>query len=167
MNSPFAHIFLSIQQLLKEQAPFIKYTDQDLGQLKSQRPPLSWPCCLIDFENFSFESLGENVQQACGSVVFRLVFAPNSNTNSTTPLAFKELALDYYEIENKLHQLLQGWQPCANTGKLNRKSADTQKRTDNYRVRELRYSLSFDDYSTKQELHQKHAELELEETISL
>lgn len=167
MNATFANIFLAIQELIKTQAPFIKHTDQDLGQLKSQRPPVSWPCLLSDFEDFTFQPLAENVQLANGTIVFRLGFAPYGNTTASTPASYKTVALDYYDAEYKLHLLVQGWQPCANTGRLNRVSAATQKRTDNYRVRELRYSLSFDDYSTRPQQTFAPAVFEQETTIDL
>ncbi len=149
MNSPFATIFLAIQSRIKNDAPFIKYTDQDLGQLKAARPAVSWPCVLVEFENFTFSSLSENVQQALGVVVIRLAFPPYSSASSATPTQYADAALSYYDMEWQLHKLLQGWQPCETTGKLDRKEATTQKRNDNYRVREIRYSLAFDDYSTK------------------
>lgn len=149
MNSPFANIFLAIQSHIKTNVAFIKYTDQDLGQLKAQRPAVSWPCVLIDFEDFSFSSLAENVQQAEGIVVVRLAFPPYSGTSSASPAPYAEAALSYYDMEWQLHKLLQGWQPCNTSGKLDRTNATTQKRNDNYRVRELRYKLAFEDYSTK------------------
>lgn len=165
MNSVFAGIYLATQQLLKEHAPFIKHTDQDLGQLKSVRPPVAWPCVLIDTETFEFESLGENVQVGNGVIVFRLGFAPYSNSAGATPGTSKELALGYYEMEHQLHQLLQGWQPGSHTGKLNRISVTTQKRNDNYRVREMRYSLAFEDRSTQNGRELKAATIDLEVTV--
>ena len=93
MNAPFANIFLAIQQRIAATVPAITYIDQDLGQLNSNgRPPVSWPCALIDFENFRFENLGENVQTAEGLVVLRLGFAPHSNSSQATPPATQQTA---------------------------------------------------------------------------
>jgi hypothetical protein len=149
MNSPFANIFLAMQSHIKTDAAFIKHIDQDFGQLKAPRPAVSWPCVLIDFEDFSFSALAENVQQATGIVVVRLAFPPYSSTSSATPAQYTEAALSYYDMEWQLHKLLQGWQPSNASGKLDRANTATQKRNDNYRVRELRYKLAFDDYSTR------------------
>ena len=152
MNSPFSNVFLAIQSLIQTTVPAITYIDQDLGQLKSTtRPPVSWPCALIDFEDFKFENLGENVQTATGTVVIQLGFAPFSNTSQATPTDYKQQALNYYELEFSLHQQLQGWSPTDMSGSLIRTSVATQRRNDHYRVRELRYSLAFEDYSTKNE----------------
>jgi len=150
MNSPFANIFLALQQRIQTEVSSITYIDQDLGQLKpNTRPPVSWPCVLIDFEDFNFDNMGDNVQVANGIVVLRLGFAPYSNTGSATPSPYLEQALGYYDIEWALHQAIQGWSPADDYGHLIRTNALTQKRPDNYRVRELRYSLTFQDYSTK------------------
>jgi hypothetical protein len=150
MNSPFANIFLAIQQQIQTQVTAITYIDQDLGQLKaSARPPVSWPCVLIDFEDFNFDNMGQNVQTAKGTVVLRLGFAPYSNSSQVTPSTYLQQAIGYYDIEWALHKAIQGWAPGDDYGHLIRTSANTQKRTDNYRVRELRYSIAFEDYSTQ------------------
>jgi hypothetical protein len=150
MNSPFANIFLAIQQHIQTNVTAITYIDQDLGQLKTAtRPPVSWPCVLLDFEDFSFDNMGQNVQTAKGTVVIRLGFAPYSNTSQATPSVYAQQAIGYYDIEWALHKALQGWAPGDDYGSLIRTSTGTQKRTDNYRVRELRYSVAFEDYSTQ------------------
>ncbi len=150
MNSPFANIFLALQQYIQTNLPAIKYIDQDLGQLKSgSRPPVAWPCLLIDFEDFNFENLSENVQTAKGVIMFRLGFAPYSSSAQTTPTPFLQQAISYYDIEWELHKAIQGYSPGADYGRFIRISSSTQKRSDSYRVRELRYSIAFEDFSTK------------------
>lgn len=150
MNSPFANIFLSLQAHIQSTVTAIAYIDQDLGQLKtSTRPPVSWPCVLIDFEDFDFENLSTNVQTATGTVKLLLGFAPYSNSSQATPIAYLQQAIGYYDLEWMLHKAIQGWAPGDCFGHLIRTSATTQKRSDSYRVRELRYSIAFEDYSTK------------------
>src|SRR4051812_48929211 len=100
MNSAFANIFLAIQQQIQTAVPAVRYIDQDLGQLKSNiRPPVSWPCVLVDFEDFNFENMGENVQIAKGIVVLRLGFAPYSNSSQVAPAPYVQQALGYYDLE--------------------------------------------------------------------
>lgn len=150
MNSPFANIFLALQSYIQANVTVIKYIDQDLGQLKSSaRPPVAWPCVLIDFEDFNFENLSENVQTAKGVITLRLGFPPYSNSSQATPSQYIRQAISYYDLEWTLHKALQGWSPGDDYGHLTRISATTQKRTDSYRVRELRYAIAFEDYSTK------------------
>ena len=150
MNSPFANIFLAIQQQIQTSVPSITYIDQDLGQLRiGARPPVLWPCALIDFEDFSFDNMGDNVQVAKGTVVIRLGFAPYSSSAQTTPSPYLQQSVGYYDTEWAVHKALQGWAPGEDYGSLIRTNATTQKRTDSYRVREIRYTTTFEDYSTK------------------
>ncbi len=153
MNSPFANIFTALQQQVQAQVPDIIYIDQDLGQLRTDktntRPPVQWPCLLIDFEDFNFADMGSLVQSAEGTVVLRLGFAPYSSSAATTPTTYVQKAIGYYDVEWALHKALQGWAPGTSYGSLTRIATATQKRTDTIRVRELRYRIAFQDYSTK------------------
>lgn len=155
MNSPFANLFMAIRQQIADNVSDIVFIDQDLGQLNiigknSGRLPVQFPCVLIDFEDFCFENLSNNVQTAKGNVVLKLGFATHSNSMQVTPDTVLQKALDYYYLEFLLHKFIQGWSPDDNCfGSLNRISSTVQKRSDNYRVREIRYSIAFDDYSTK------------------
>ena len=164
MTSPFANLFLAIQQRIAAGVTGIKHIAHDLGQLSAKsRPPVSWPCVLIDFEDCSFSNLGENVQNAKCTVVLKLGFAPHSPTAQDTPEEYRNTAISYYDIEWELHKALQGWSPDAEEyGSLTRTTATTQRRTDSYRVRELRYSISFDDYSTKHTVQWVPAEMVVE-----
>lgn len=169
MNSPFARLFLALQARIATLVPEIKHIAQDMGQLSVKaRPPVSWPCVLIDFDNFSFDNRSENVQAAKGSVVLRLGFNPHSGTGKESPAEYREAALAYYDLEWELHKAMQGWSPEGDEyGHLMRTSATTQRRTDGYRVRELAYSISFDDYSTKPGVHFEPVELAVGHNLSL
>lgn len=148
--------------------PDIRYIDQDLGQLKAgPRQPVSWPCALIDFEDFAFSNLGENVQVANGTVVVRLGFTPFSGSSQLTPAPYIHQAIGYYDIEWALHIALQGWSPGSDYGSLSRISVTTQKRTDNIRVREMHYSIAFEDYSTKHMLQFVPAVLDVTDEMTL
>lgn len=171
MNSPFANIFIGIQQHIVNTIPAINYIDQDLGQLKKDhntlRPSVAFPCILIDFEDCSFENLSENVQTAKGNVVLRLGFAPYSNSSQSTPQDYIENAINYYDIEWDLHKTLQGWSPSTDIGTLTRIYAGTQQRTDSIRVRELRYSFAFEDYSTGNTIQQIAADINITPQIQM
>lgn len=169
MFSPFARLFLAIQQRIAQQVPAITHIAQDTGQLSvKSRPPLSWPCALIDFDEFTFNDLAQNVQLAKGIVIIRLGFAPHSPTGLDTPPDFREAALSYYDIEWALHRALHGWSPDGDEyGHLTRATASTQCRHDSYRVRELSYTISFDDYSTKPGTHFAPADLVIHQQLGL
>jgi len=169
MKSPFANLFTAIQERISQEVPGIAHIAHDLGQLSVKtRPPVSWPCLLIDFEDFTFENLGENVQTAKGTVLLKLGFAPHSNTSQATPSEYKDSALGYYDLEWYLHKALHSWSPDGNEyGHLIRAATLTQRRADAYRVRELRYAVSFDDYSTKPTLQYVPAALIINSEIDI
>ena len=191
MISPFAILFIALQQRIKEKVPSIRWIDQNLGQLESaERPPVSFPCVLIDFDEWNFEDLSELVQTAAGNIIIRLAFAPFSAINNVTPTAYKLKALQFYEIECQLYKALHGWAPSLtaemlsdfsndvnddfggmqglledaegwNFGSLIRTAAITEKREDLFRVRVMPFSLAFEDYSAMRETTTTEAELEL------
>ena len=191
MISPFAILYIAIQQRIKEKVPAIRWIDQNLAQLESsERPPVSWPCVLIDFDDWNFENMSELAQTASGNVIIRLGFAPFSGTNNLTPTAYKLKALEYYEIECQLYKALHGWTPTLteetlsdfgndvgndlggmqkllndaqgwNFGSMIRSAAVTEKREDLFRIRVMPFSLAFEDYSAMRVTETTPAELEL------
>lgn len=145
-TSPFGTLFTAIQDRIKLQVPEIRFIEQDLGQLEFERPPVVYPCALIDFTDWTFEDAGENLQFAQGSINIRLAFEAFSTTHNITPDTFKNKALHYYDLEWKLYKSLQGWKP-EKYGYLLRTAAATEPREDNLRVRVLQFSCGFEDLS--------------------
>lgn len=155
MNSPFANLFLAIQaRIVSVMGNEIRYIDHDLGQLENYnpqnggKPRVSWPCALIDFENFDFEEEGEFTERGEGIVLIRLGFDTASPTDQLTPLAARQSGNSFLDTEWRLHKALKGWAATDACGYLSRVSAKTEKREDFYRVRQIRYSLSISDMST-------------------
>jgi len=167
MNSAFANLFLLLQERVQDEVPDITFIDQDLGQINTGVTdfPVTFPCLLIDFEDFDFKNLSENVQTASGTVLLKLGFSPYSSSDSSATEESKEAALQFYDIEWDLHKTLQGWDPGDYFGHMDRTSAITQKRDDALRVRELRYTIAFEDYSTKYTQSTAPAELDVDPEI--
>lgn len=149
MNAPFGRLFLAMQERIAGKVTEIAYVDQDMGQLNGKgRPPVSWPCVLIEMEDFSYEDMGDLVQTAKGTVVVKLGFAPQGPTAANSPGSYKEAALGYYELEWQLNKALHGWSPDdAQFGTFTRTGVATQRRADGYRVREMRYAITIEDRS--------------------
>jgi len=151
MNNQFARIFLAIQERIEQTVSEIKHIDHDLGQLEgySNRPEVAFPCILTDFDQWQFENLGANSQQAQGDVIIKLAFAQVADSSNLTQLVWRNKALEYYDIEWKLHKALQGWSPAGDIGYLTRTSVTTENRPMGVRIRTLRYRLEFEDFDTK------------------
>jgi len=167
MNSAFANLFLLLQQRVQDNVPAITYIDQDFGQLNPHitELPVTFPCLMIDLDYFTFKDLSENVQTAMGTIVFKLGFSTYSSSEHAAPEETREAALQFYDIEWALHKALQGWDAGDYYGHLNRVSAATIKRSDSVRVREIRYTVAFEDYSTKNEQFTAPADVDVNPEI--
>ena len=104
MNSPFALLFLAVQQRIgaindpDTSDPLFAFVDQDYGQLEhtiSGLPPVSFPCALIDIESADFDNAAENIQTATLKISIRVGFAPYTSTSGLTPEEWKLRALAY------------------------------------------------------------------------
>jgi len=150
---PFFHLlYVAILQRIEDMVPAIRYTDQDLGQLENYetRPPVSWPCLLLDFDAATYENLGRLHQSGRLQVVLRIGFAPFSSANSLSPDTVRDKALEYYNVENEVYKALQGWEPLGPAKEplcqpLMRVQAATERRNDEYRVRTLVFATSYFD----------------------
>lgn len=144
MTSPFSTLFLAIQAQLKAQIPEIRFIEQDFGQLEMENPPVSFPCVLIDFSNWQYEQAGENLQFANGIVNVRFAIQVWSYTSNLTPSEWQEKGLSFYDLEWTIYKVLQTFQPDGYDA-LTRVSVQTEKRRDNLRVREMKFSTGFQD----------------------
>lgn len=143
MNSLFANMYAALETRITSSIPEIKGVFPELQQLDNYKEqPDVWPCVFIDFTTFEFENLAQREQTASGILSCKLAFSVTKS--GSTDFIDKQTALDYYEIETKLHQLLQGWSngSCA---PLTRTKIETADRKDNFRVRSLSYSLTFEE----------------------
>lgn len=146
-TSPFANLFLKVKARLKDQVPELKYIDQDLGQLENYgtKPPVSWPCALIEVDEFEFSDVGGyNQQIGDGFLIVRLANPSYSPTSNITPAQVTLKGLEYYDLEQKIYVALHGWSE-AGFSKLLRRRSKKEERNDNVRVRVIPFAVSFDD----------------------
>lgn len=150
MESPFARLFLDLQEHIKKEVPEITYIEQDLGQLGTEDPRkmMSFPGVLIDFPETTFSNLQGKNQLALPIISFILVMETFSQTYHLAPLGVREMGLQYLEIEQKLYMAIAGWESdyCE---LLNRTSTKGLNRNDvGLRVRDLTFTTQFEDYSS-------------------
>lgn len=165
MNSPFANYFLEIMSRIETEVPAIRYINQDLGQLEedTDRPSVTFPCALIDFDDFQYTDMSYNSQVGEGNVIIRVAHAPYSNSSNLSPDAVKEKALQYYEHEQSVFEALQGW--VSNPfGAMTRIAQGNEKREDRLRVRYMIFKVSYQDNSAGEELTSTDATMEFDYT---
>jgi hypothetical protein len=175
MDSIYANLFVQLQTQLQTEVPELRWIDFDHGQLEIEgdRPAVSFPCVLIDFNGSQFSQLLQNIETADNCVIqIRIAFAPYSNTNQLTPVDSKAKALNYFEIENKVYRALKGWYATlfdadeneyAICQPLNRIADATEKREDTLRVRNLLFATSYEDDTANTTLRSVAVGLTIEE----
>ncbi len=147
MTSPFATLFLALQSRITEQVPDIRFIDQDWNQLDFDPPPVSYPCLLIDFSETAFTQM-QGSQDGTFILRLKLIYRSFTATSNITPVANRQDALEFYELEHKLYLALQSWtNSSALVNALIRKSAATDKRDDGLRVRVIDFEGTFNDSS--------------------
>ncbi|MBT1702942.1 hypothetical protein [Chryseosolibacter indicus] len=158
MNNYFGQLYLDLCEYLKTVVPELRWIDQDFGQLEhfEVRPEVSFPCCLIDFVSASYSGLSNLAQIGEVVVNIRLGFAPFSQSYHAAPMNVKEKALEFYDVEQKVYEALQGWSPVKDndnyTQPFYRQSAMTEQRDGDrigLRVRVLSFGTQFEDNTAK------------------
>ncbi len=147
MTSPFAILYNQVVLRLKVKAPTLQYIEQDFQQLENyeMRPPVKWPCALIEVDNFSFTDAGNELKQmATGILQVRIGQVAYSPSSGYSVQQIRDKALAFYKTEQEVYAALHGWNP-AGFGKLLRRAAATEARNDDLRVRVLRFEVSFED----------------------
>lgn len=155
MNDLFGELLIACENRVAEMVTDIRYTNQDMGQLEIIElvPSVSFPCALFDFGDTKYDDLLGLEQTGDLTMTIRLGFAPFSQTSGLQPEDIRRKGLQYYAIENKLHQAFHGWSPTNKAGDIiaqpfSRRRATTEKREeDALRVRLLVFTTSFNDES--------------------
>lgn len=142
------HIFLEIQQRIKDKVPEVKWIDQDLGQLEfyTERPAVLFPCVLIDFDDITFSDMGNHAQICSCIVKLRVAFNVIQHSNSVTPQPQLSKALEIFDVMKKLHQYLHGWSGT-NFGELTRQRQSAEPREDNLRVYVMQFAVNYEEYT--------------------
>lgn len=149
--SPKSELFKAVLERIKLKAPEVRYIAQDVGQLEDYevRPPVSWPCALLDIDELKYSDLGNHTtQMGEGFINIRLGLVQYTKSSNLTPDAWMAKALDYYEVEQKVFKALHGWAPTG-WGKLLRRASATEKREDSIRVVVMRFAISYKDVTPK------------------
>lgn len=145
LQSPISKLYNAVLDRIKSAVPGIRFINQDLGQLEfyDTKPPVSWPCVLIDVGELNFEEHLHNMQIATANIIIRLALTTYSDVSSLTTDQVRELGLKFFELEHELCNVLHNWQPPHDElGALVRTATATEKRDDNIRVRQITFTTS-------------------------
>lgn len=126
-------------ETLKEEVPALRWIDADEGQLDfytDDRPPVAFPCCLVELSMPDTNTLSANhpVTQRCTlRAVLQVAFDDCASLNTRTPKPVRETAMRRFDLLEDIKKALNGrWfdrfvRPYIHTGCLPRKREDGLK----------------------------------------
>ncbi|MDM8176858.1 hypothetical protein QT327_21325 [Olivibacter sp. 47] len=141
-------IYNKVSNLLKD-IPELRDIDLDYGQLDiyETRPALAFPCVLIDIEFPRTQSLDydKEVQQITGIITLRIAVDVIGETAIRTPVLSRNNALERFALNNLVYKKLQRYRD--KEGEFDRVSQVQEKRSDGYKVTNMKFETVFLDRS--------------------
>jgi hypothetical protein len=163
----FGQLLIDLSDFIAAQVPEIKWIDQDLGQLDifEYRPDVAFPAILIDFDTTNYEGLGELAQLGMPRVTLKLVTCPFSGSYQSAPIGVRQKAVNYYALEQKIFNVLQGWYTDYTTP-FTRVAADTNQKTiPGLRIRDMAFTTSYQDFSAMPMTSKQHSSLQIDTNL--
>jgi len=143
----FSKIVLDLENRILSEVPEIKCIGQDLGQLTSSEDHsshnIAFPAVFIEFTDSKYSNLATHHQ--LGEISLNIQFITETHLQMEHQLA-QTKNREYLEIENKLHQALQGWS-LDYFSDLSRLQIQSENKTDmGLRLRSMIYTTEYEDY---------------------
>lgn len=141
------HLFIALCDLLESQVPEVRWIDADEGQLNAsnQRPPVAFPCVLIDMTYPQTEAMNATAEKIRVQFSLRIAFEGYGQTSSAAPESVRERALERLDILEKIHRTLQWWNCDRQINPLRRQRVTTERRQDGLKVYNMTYESAFID----------------------
>lgn len=101
-------------ELLETEVPELRWIDADEGQLDyytDERPPVAWPCCLVEFsmpDTRDLSSMGTVPQRCTLRAVLTIAFNDCASLNTRTPKSVRDTALKRFDLLEKIKQTIHG-----------------------------------------------------------
>ncbi len=138
----------NIQDKLKE-VKDLAYIDENWGQLDEYgtRPPVKYPCALIDFSNINFSNIGQDkrkmpIQRQQGEAQLSIIIANMklTNTGGKAPVTQRDQARSIWGVLDKVHACLHGYKPAPYAGALIRNRLERVQRDDGVQIYVIYYT---------------------------
>ena len=149
MNSFFSKYYLDLQKRINK-VQDIAWIEQDFGQDSNDkwRANVAFPAVLIDFASADYENIASGGGTATVTVSIRLLVSTFSQSYELAPDAVKEKALEYFELEQRLIDVLHGWQPRRGYTQplMLTRTTSSNKNNLGIRIREMQFTTAFQEY---------------------
>jgi hypothetical protein len=129
--------------------PALKYISPAWGQMDyyDERPPVKFPCALVDIQSASFDHTADKIQQGEATVVVRLFDRINLKASANAPQTMRDNYNDTWQLMEDVNKTLHGEALNDHVGAMMRSGLNNVKRQDGLRQIELSYTVQFTDTS--------------------
>ncbi len=140
-------LFIAVCDCLAAQVPELEWVDADLGQLDNNaiRPPVAFPCALVDMRYPSCTTLNGGQQRVEVQFTLRVAFRGCGTSAAAAPESVREQALAALDVLEKIHAALQWWNYGRHINPMQRVSVTPERRADGLKVYTLIYTSQFID----------------------
>lgn len=94
---------------LLNEIPELEWIDLNVGQLDQEKPPVVFPCTLIDISVPKRDDITTKEQQASAVISITLAVKALGDTNSKVSEGVRANSLEYFSIMNSIYKKLQGF----------------------------------------------------------
>jgi hypothetical protein len=141
------YIYNNLCARLEAEAPSLRLITWDDGQLNmyNERPPLVYPCCLIDIQYPVCQDLDGTNQLVTVNILLKLAFQPMGESTAKTPAKVRVRALEIFDRVEEVHEALQGNTLGDTVSEISRRRAVKSVRKDGTIVFTLTYDTTFEE----------------------
>ena len=144
----YKELFTAVCDRLEAEVPQLRWIDAEIGQLSSRgdtRPPVAFPCALVEISYTSCDTLSGGRQRITAEVQLRVGFDIQGPTNSKVPDRFRDMALSYMDVLDSIHQAMQWWDGGHMFGPMRRTRAVPDKSGAGFKSWLVTYTTTFLD----------------------
>ncbi len=104
-------MIIAVMNRLEKNVPQIRWVDAEMGQLSGsdERPPVAFPCALVDLSYTSCETLSGGAQKIKATVKIRIAFDWIPPTSTGVPVSLREKAFGYLDVLESVNKALHWW----------------------------------------------------------
>lgn len=143
-------IMKAVMDRIRREVPALRWIDADEGQLdfSDSRPPVAFPCCLVELHYPDAENLAGNhptTQRVEVAVSLKIGFNDCASFNVNKPVQVQDTAFARLDLLEDVHKALQGFRMENCVKSFRRKNCRPQKRPDGLKIYEAMYVAEFMD----------------------
>lgn len=140
-------LYKDILTRIAAQVPAVKWTGWDNGEIDliEKHYPIPFPNVLIDFSEYTPESVGMNVQVGQLLIRIRIAFRIYDDMNSIAPSTSQSAGFTVIRALNDIYKALQGWTASAHYNELERVAQSRERRDDELTVYTMDFMTNFRD----------------------